>query len=514
MKNDIQLNMSQLADIYENILTFYGRAEQLYDISVRFYDAIMNQTTTELYELAEDWKSNVIPREQQLLARLEKVSELLWGYIREMGSCVTPVDATKMMRVDRADIAFNLEQIKNELSNFIYSPASMMCQFITWDNEEIDATETDPEKLNFYEEAKKKRQRNYEKLSKFQLNFRLNAEIYMESELFRVYNETIVPYEEIDNEYGSLAEAEYRAYVTTHDSGTDSERAAVELLEGFADGVVGTLDSLYTLALATGVLPKSYIPFYLWEDADNRVKEFYMGVLECCLDPIGTLEAIGQGVADTYEEEGLSYMIGGLVFEVVFDYIICKGATKLAKLDELGKLGKVTNVTDGVVDASKPVEDLVDAIRKGEGGGDTSFTWKLRGEDVTLNDVKVQEISYVKRSSTELKTLRDEFNTTTRKAFLEDLGKNAEYLRNAGFSETDILKIQNGRVPDGWQVHHKLPLDDSGTNSFDNLVLIQNEPYHKVITNYQNSVARQMEIGEVQAVQWPMPNGNIYPAQH
>ena len=149
-----------------------------------------------------------------------------------------------------------------------------------------------------------------------------------------------------------------------------------------------------------------------------------------------------------------------------------------------------------------------------EGGADASFTWKLRGEDVTLNDVKVQEISYVKRSSTELKTLRNEFNTTTRKAFLEDLGKNAEYLRNAGFSETDILKIKNGRVPDGWQVHHKLPLDDSGTNSFDNLVLIQNEPYHKVITNYQNSIARQMKIGEVQAVQWPMPNGNIYPAQH
>ena len=131
-------------------------------------------------------------------------------------------------------------------------------------------------------------------------------------------------------------------------------------------------------------------------------------------------------------------------------------------------------------------------------------------EVVTLNNVKVQEISYVKRNSTELKTLRDEFNKTTRKAFLKDLGNNVEYLKNAGFSETDILKIQNGRVPDGWQVHHKLPLDDSGTNSFDNLVLIQNEPYHKVITNYQNSIARQMEIGEVQVVQWPMPNGNIY----
>ena len=173
------------------------------------------------------------------------------------------------------------------------------------------------------------------------------------------------------------------------------------------------------------------------------------------------------------------------------------------KLDELLALEKVE--WDDIVRIRADVY---------KGGGDTSFTWKLRGEDVTLNKVKLQEIFYAKRSPTELKILRDEFNTTTRKAFLENLGKDVEYLRGAGFSETDILKIQKGRVPDGWQVHHKLPLDDSGTNSFDNLVLIQNEPYHKVITNYQNSIAKQMEIGEVQVVQWPIPDGNIYPAKH
>ena len=37
-------------------------------------------------------------------------------------------------------------------------------------------------------------------------------------------------------------------------------------------------------------------------------------------------------------------------------------------------------------------------------GTDASFTWKLRGEDVTLNDVKIQEISYVKRNFAELKS--------------------------------------------------------------------------------------------------------------
>lgn len=142
---------------------------------------------------------------------------------------------------------------------------------------------------------------------------------------------------------------------------------------------------------------------------------------------------------------------------------------------------------------------------------ETKFIGELRGEKVILYDVKVENISYVKRSSEELISLRNEFNTVIRKAFLKELGKNPKALKSAGLSDLDILKIQNGRVPNGWQVHHKLPLDDSGTNTFDNLVLIQNEPYHKVITNYQNSMSINMNIGDVKDIKWPIPNNSIYP---
>ncbi|MGG1688404.1 HNH endonuclease signature motif containing protein [Pseudalkalibacillus sp. NRS-1564] len=32
----------------------------------------------------------------------------------------------------------------------------------------------------------------------------------------------------------------------------------------------------------------------------------------------------------------------------------------------------------------------------------------------------------------------------------------------------------------GYQVHHKLPLDDGGNNDLSNLILIKNDPNHKV----------------------------------
>lgn len=79
-------------------------------------------------------------------------------------------------------------------------------------------------------------------------------------------------------------------------------------------------------------------------------------------------------------------------------------------------------------------------------------------------------------------------------------------MKDAGLSEIDILDIKDGFVPEGWQVHHKLPLDDSGDNSFENLVLIKNEPYHKVITNYPN-----LEIGLIDSSEkvYILKNGEI-----
>ena len=60
-------------------------------------------------------------------------------------------------------------------------------------------------------------------------------------------------------------------------------------------------------------------------------------------------------------------------------------------------------------------------------------------------------------------------------------------------------------------MHHKLPLDDGGNNDFANLVLIKNDPYHLTITNAQNAATRGMQEGETRQVNWPIPEGFVYP---
>jgi len=181
---------------------------------------------------------------------------------------------------------------------------------------------------------------------------------------------------------------------------------------------------------------------------------------------------------------------------------ILKGSTDAAKVADQAKiLDKASNVA----------KDTSIAIK---GGGD-DFIGILKGEKVTLPNVKGQTIQYTKVSTEKLAELRKAFNTTDRKEFLSYLSSDREMLqqlKTAGLTDTDILKMKNGYVPTGYQVHHKIPLDGGGTNSLDNLVLIKNDPYHKVITNTQNSVTSGVKSGQtIKIDNWPTPEGKIYP---
>ena len=74
-----------------------------------------------------------------------------------------------------------------------------------------------------------------------------------------------------------------------------------------------------------------------------------------------------------------------------------------------------------------------------------------------------------------------------------------------------IQRMSNGVAPPGFQVHHKFPLEDSGSNDFGNLILIDSKS-HSVFTGYQVSAAvkgKLIDVGQA-IVDWPVPQGNFY----
>ncbi|MED1461594.1 T7SS effector LXG polymorphic toxin [Bacillus safensis] len=153
---------------------------------------------------------------------------------------------------------------------------------------------------------------------------------------------------------------------------------------------------------------------------------------------------------------------------------------------------------------------------KGNYEKEKDFIGTLKGEKIKLEGVKVKEIVYTKRFPEETAKLRKEFNNSIKKNFLKGFAndsKRINYLIEAGLSEQDIARMKDGLNPRGWQVHHNLPLDDGGSNAFSNLVLIKNDPYHKAITNEQNSLTKGMTPKQSKTINWPLIEDEVYPSK-
>jgi hypothetical protein len=169
---------------------------------------------------------------------------------------------------------------------------------------------------------------------------------------------------------------------------------------------------------------------------------------------------------------------------------------------------KVAGAVTGAHDAA-PVDR---SERKG--GGTDQISLPLGNTMVTLRGVDIIDLDYNVRPKEEHEQMRKEFNSKYRKAFLKSLEKDPEKvaaLRRAGLGDSDFQLLHNGKVPPGYQVHHKIPIDDNGTNDFSNMVLIKNDPAHKAITNHQMHLTEGMQEGDTRSLKWPVPVGFVYP---
>ncbi|HAV9731150.1 TPA: HNH endonuclease [Escherichia coli] len=139
----------------------------------------------------------------------------------------------------------------------------------------------------------------------------------------------------------------------------------------------------------------------------------------------------------------------------------------------------------------------------------TSYLGKYKKAHVLLDDVNVSELNYVRRDRAEYTALRGEFNSTVRPNFLKSLSDHPDAVST--FDSSDLLRLAEGKAPPGWQVHHKIPLDDSGTNAVDNLILMQTSPYHSALSKTQAIITKDLPYNASTNVLWPSPNGVIYP---
>ncbi|WP_082115794.1 type VI secretion system tube protein TssD [Hymenobacter terrenus] len=129
---------------------------------------------------------------------------------------------------------------------------------------------------------------------------------------------------------------------------------------------------------------------------------------------------------------------------------------------------------------------------------DLDVAGPLYGNMVSLPAFYYISLSYTKRSKADTKVLRTKFDAV-REKLMKDLAADPDkvvHLKQAGITDDDLKRMELGKPPLGWQVHHKLPLDDGGDNSVSNLLLIKGDPFHKALTNYQNAATFKMDPGD------------------
>ena len=83
------------------------------------------------------------------------------------------------------------------------------------------------------------------------------------------------------------------------------------------------------------------------------------------------------------------------------------------------------------------------------------------------------------RAPAELKRLRLEFDKEVRPEYLKHMAQHERgFLEAKGFTASEISRMVEGKMPDGWVTHHIEPLYRGGTNNFDNFDMMR-ETYHK-----------------------------------
>lgn len=125
--------------------------------------------------------------------------------------------------------------------------------------------------------------------------------------------------------------------------------------------------------------------------------------------------------------------------------------------------------------------------RQASGQADAAIVYHGDGACM-LHGFTIEEVSYTRKADRTLyASERSSFNSV-RPAWLRSIAaSNRQELLAAGLSAATVDSMAvDGKVPPGFQVHHRLPLDDGGTNHFSNLILMRNDIEHTAIHGRYN----------------------------
>ena len=83
-------------------------------------------------------------------------------------------------------------------------------------------------------------------------------------------------------------------------------------------------------------------------------------------------------------------------------------------------------------------------------------------------------------------------------------------LRDMGLTDKQIDQVKKGTAPNGYNVHHKLPIHGGGQNVFSNLILMPIKPHDELHHKVMDPQVAQMQTGDSKKVVIPWTDDMVY----
>ncbi len=127
-----------------------------------------------------------------------------------------------------------------------------------------------------------------------------------------------------------------------------------------------------------------------------------------------------------------------------------------------------------------------------------------------INGFQLKEVEWKVPSDSVRKRRRRAFGAV-RKEFLKNIGATMEpELRAMGLKDAQIDMVKKGNAPNGYNVHHKLPIHGGGENVFSNLILMPIPPHDELHHKVMDPQVAQMRAGDSKKVMIPWTDDMVY----
>lgn len=319
MKSDLKINFSVIQEIAESINTYKKALETMQEalnsINGRLESENSGQAVTALIDRHEELQNDINTCKEEL----ESLHKLFNGFYQDMTGIIHPVNYGAEVRVDRLDIYFNMQTIfrsidvvKTQWTYSQYTPVYNTSSSYT--NGNGSGSEDEAQKI--------KEENNYRKMEDIwdiikSYGNRLEDN---KEEMEFLFNRYVVPYEEMDNQYGDSANKLYAQKATVWDRVKDFGEGVYNLGVGVVDLGIDLLK--FPFALGGGILQygmggTGYLISKVTGDTpgffdytEDKFHETNKKVKSVFNNPWEAVEDVAQQTSDDYEEKGLMHTIG------------------------------------------------------------------------------------------------------------------------------------------------------------------------------------------------------------